>query len=158
MTELAYLLESNVWENITGTYYYKKSTGWGGVNVTTSFWRCNCSGTLEKRKWQMKLQTGLFKKKHVKPSFRYSVNFSQAATVKTEVWLCCCLIPRLSLEPVSMGGGWKKCNTLGDRALESTLNLTCQACRQALPDFQGLLQQCEVYSVSLLFFRLKEQL
>lgn len=56
MTELALLLESSTWENITRTHYYKRSTRWGGVDVTTNFWRSNRPGTFEKgiSKWSFR--------------------------------------------------------------------------------------------------------
>lgn len=54
-----------------------------------------------------------------------------------------------SIDSAHLDAGWKKCNTLGDAALESTPNHICSACRQVIPDFQGLLQQCEVYQTPL---------
>lgn len=77
----------------------QKSSGQGGVGVITTFWRG--PGTFQKEIRQMKLQTGPFKKEHVKPSFRHSVNFSQTVVVQNEVLLHWCLAPRPSLD------GWR---------------------------------------------------
>lgn len=70
----------------------------------------------------MKLQTGPFKKEPAKPSFRH---FSQTVIVQNEVLLHWCLVPGPSIDSANLDAAWKKCNTLGDTALESTPNLIC---------------------------------
>ena len=135
MTELALLLESSTWENIIGTHHYRKALDrveWMSSQVSE----------------EVTVQVP-FKKEHGKWSFRHSVNFSQAVVMQNEVLLHWCLVPRLSVDSVNLDVGWKKCYALGDTALESTLNLICWVHRQAVPDFQWLPQQHEVYNTLL---------
>lgn len=143
MTELALLLESSTWENITGTHYYKKA-------VDRAEWASS----------QLSEEVQVpFKKKYGKWSFRRVLLKRSMSNQASDTQLfsnsCCAkrsptaLVSRTQVFSRWMKAGWNKCNILGDTALENTPNLTCGACRQAPPDFQWLLQQREVYKTLL---------